>query len=177
MRTKLQSLRNPYIFYLNYSLEQTGKSYNLFPLTVEPTHASINEYRIDSDNRNGIVKSISHIIDGPVQYKCIQIDSSVGYLLGTTMRIYSSIYTHERSGTKMLNIIHCHLNDKDEEVSIETVHMKVVRKSEQEKPIDDKAYEPYMEFKNDMMGKPLKYKIMVRDLVVQKILYNTGNSV
>lgn len=77
----------------------------------------------------------------------------------------------------MLNIIHCHLNDKDEEVSIETVHMKVVRKSEQEKPIDDKAYEPYMEFKNDMMGKPLKYKIMVRDLVVQKILYNTGNSV
>ena len=83
----------------------------------------------------------------------------------------------------MLNIIHCHLNDKDEEVTIDTVHMKVIQKKEGEavgikvNPNEDEEYEPYMKFENDMHGRPLRYKIVVRDLQVKKILYNTGNSV
>ena len=30
-------------------------------------------------------------------------------------------------------------------------------------------------FSTDMSGKPLRYKILVRDKVVQRVLYNLGN--
>jgi hypothetical protein len=39
---------------------------------------------------------------------------------------------------------------------------------------EDELFEPYLEFANDIEGKPLKYKILIRDMCVTKILYNTG---
>jgi len=34
-----------------------------------------------------------------------------------------------------------------------------------------------MEFKDDSQGRPLRYKVLIRDMAVKHILYNTGNSV
>jgi hypothetical protein len=51
------------------------------------------------------------------------------------MRIYTSLYTHPESKTKMLNIIHVHLNDMGEEVTLETVYMrKTNEETKSEKP-------------------------------------------
>jgi hypothetical protein len=38
-------------------------------------------------------------------------------------------------------------------------------------------YEEYMEFKNDIHGRPLRYKVLVRDMAVARIMYNTGSSI
>ena len=35
----------------------------------------------------------------------------------------------------------------------------------------------HLEFKTDVTGMPLRYKILVKDLVIHKILYNTGASI
>jgi hypothetical protein len=34
-----------------------------------------------------------------------------------------------------------------------------------------------MDFKNDMLGRPLRYKVLVRDMAVKKVMYNRGNGV
>lgn len=38
-------------------------------------------------------------------------------------------------------------------------------------------YEPYMDFKNDMLGRPLRYKVLVRDMAIKKVMYNCGDRV
>jgi hypothetical protein len=52
--------------------------------------------------------------------------------------------------------------------------------SEDETALFEKEIEDYMavdKFKSDMHGRVLRYKILVRDLAIRQILYNTGKSV
>jgi hypothetical protein len=55
------------------------------------------------------------------------------------MKIYSSIFRHKQSGTQMLNLIHCHLDDSSEEATLEVVHLNP----------DPNVIEDFKEFKND----------------------------
>ena len=41
----------------------------------------------------------------------------------------------------------------------------------------EEELEDYTDFKKDIHGRPLRYKVLVRDLAIKQILYNTGNSV
>ena len=118
-------------------------------------------------------------------------------MIGSTMRVYTSIYTHQPSGIQMLNLIHSHLNDSSDDVTFDVVHM-TPKKDKNESGLEvvnlgggqislesnkreaeefEEELEEYTEFKKDIHGRPLRYKVLVRDLAIKQILYNTGNSV
>ena len=48
--------------------------------------------------------------------------------------------------------MHIHVNDTSEEVTMDVVYMH-----------DDENIENFYEFKNDISGKPLRYKIIVKE--------------
>jgi aspartyl aminopeptidase len=73
-------------------------------------------------------------------------------------------------------MIHCHLNDSSEDATLEVVHLKPVSKELSLAPVNEAELNEYKDFKLDVYGKPLRYKIFVRDLHVKKVLYNTGNT-
>jgi hypothetical protein len=97
----------------------------------------------------------------------------------------------------MLNLIHSHLNDSSDDVTFDVVHM-TPKKDKNESGLEvvnlgggqislesnkreaeefEEELEEYTEFKKDIHGRPLRYKVLVRDLAIKQILYNTGNSV
>jgi len=34
-----------------------------------------------------------------------------------------------------------------------------------------------MVFQNDIMGRPLRYKVLVRDMAIKKVMYNRGDGI
>ncbi len=64
----------------------------------------------------------------------------------------------------MLNILHIHINDMSEEVTLEVSYMG-----------DGESVALYNEFKQDFSGRTLRYKVLVRDQLIFKVLYNQGN--
>lgn len=64
----------------------------------------------------------------------------------------------------MLNVCHVHINDRSEFVTVEVDYMQ-----------DEDSVKDYEEFKVDVTGKELRYKILVKDMAIFKMLYNMGN--
>lgn len=64
----------------------------------------------------------------------------------------------------MLNVCHVHINDRSEFVTVEVDYMQ-----------DEDSVKDYEEFKVDVTGKELRYKILVKDMAIYKMLYNMGN--
>lgn len=63
----------------------------------------------------------------------------------------------------MLNIVHAHVNDMSDEVTLEVEYMG-----------DDSRLSDYEEFKTDVTGQILRYKILVKDQKIFTVLYNEG---
>ena len=70
---------------------------------------------------------------------------------------------HGNTEVDLLNILHIHFNDTNEDVSLDTVYME-----------DGQTKDDHLEFKTDVTGMPLRYKILIKDMAIYKILYNTG---
>ena len=67
---------------------------------------------------------------------------------------------------EILNIIHIHLSDTSDHTSIDVVYLKKGETRDQ-----------HTEFCVDEMGTILRYRILVKNLTIFEILYNTGSSV
>ena len=67
---------------------------------------------------------------------------------------------------EILNIIHIHLSDTSDHTSIDVVYLKKGETRDQ-----------HTEFGVDEMGTILRYRILVKNLTIFEILYNTGSSV
>lgn len=74
----------------------------------------------------------------------------------STMEIWTHQIDHET-----LNIVHIHVNDTSDEVTLDLAYMH-----------SNEQIENHQEFKTDISGKPLKYKIVVKEAKVFKIYYN-----
>lgn len=66
----------------------------------------------------------------------------------------------------MLNIIHVHLNDMSEEVTIDVAYMD-----------EGQSLKEFEEFDVDISGQTLRYKIIAKNMKIFTILYNTGKGV
>lgn len=96
IRQKLQQTnKNMFIFNLKYQVDEEGIC---MPLEINPKHININDYKINFNKVSRQVE-IHHNKCGPVMFKATELDADLGYMLGSTMRIFTSIYTHEQSGT------------------------------------------------------------------------------
>lgn len=69
------------------------------------------------------------------------------------------IYTH-REDNETLNIIHFHVNDTSDSVTLEVKYMH-----------DNENLEEHKEFGVDMQGRPLKYKIIVKNCKIFTVMY------
>lgn len=84
---------------------------------------------------------------GPVKYHEVNVDIACGYVENSVVLIYTSQYAHD-----MLNIVHVHINDMSEEVTLEVRYMG-----------DGETLALYQDFKEDHTGRPLRYKVIVKD--------------
>lgn len=65
-----------------------------------------------------------------------------------------------------LNLVHIHVNDTSDEAAFDVAYVH-----------DQENIQAFKEFKTDSYGRPLKYKILVKDCKVWKVLYNDESSV
>lgn len=88
--------------------------------------------------------------------------------MGSRVQVYTNLL--ERSfgndTAEILNIIHIHLSDMSDFTSIDVVYLKKGETRDQ-----------HQEFGVDEMGVTLRYKILVKNLTIFEILYNTGSSI
>ena len=82
-----------------------------------------------------------------------------GYVPGTVVSIWTQQIDHET-----LNIIHIHVNDTSDQVTIDVSYMH-----------ENESIKDFMQFKTDATGRPLKYKIIVKDCRVHTVLYNNDS--
>jgi hypothetical protein len=106
-----------------------------------------------------VINGVNNKRYGPVKYIATAIDQECGYVSGSTVHIYTTKYAAD-----MLNIVHIHINDMSDFVTVEVCTMG-----------DGEPLSHYNEFNNDASGKPLRYKVLVRDMKINHVLYNQGN--
>ena len=94
------------------------------------------DYDIRFDKSLNKIMEIRNINLGLVKYESIKIDEECGYVSGSKFLVYTSAFKED-----MLNILHIHLNDMSEEVTIECSYMG------EGQTIDD-----FKDFKVDVSG-------------------------
>jgi len=75
------------------------------------------------------------------------------------------VFTNEVSNN-VLNIMHIHVEDMSEEIPVDIVYI-----------LPEQTWEEYKDFTTDHLGRDLRYKIIVRDSMINAILVNTGASI
>lgn len=89
-------------------------------------------------------------------------------MIGSRVKVYSTIMEKAfgNDTAEILNIIHVHLSDMSDFTSLDVVYLKT-----------GETRENHKEFSTDEMGVVLRYRILVKNLTIHEILYNTGSSV
>jgi len=105
---------------------------------------------------------------GPVEFDSNQIDQEAGIIVGGRVKVYTTLIQRPFGNdvAEILNIIHIHLQDLSEFTSLDVVYLK-----------KGETKQDHLEFKVDEMGVMLRYKILVKNLTIFDILYNTGSSI
>jgi hypothetical protein len=63
----------------------------------------------------------------------------------------------------MINIIHIHINDMSEDVTFDVAYMG-----------DGETLKLYSDFDKDAAGRVLRYRILIKDQAIFRLLYNQG---
>ena len=71
-------------------------------------------YNITFHNHTKRVTNVTNKVFGNVVFEAIEMDESSGYVMGSVMKIWTSVPNKD-----MLNIVHVHVNDTAESVSID----------------------------------------------------------
>jgi len=117
------------------------------------------DYEIRVKNlHEAVINQVLNRKFGPVKYNAMAIDQECGLVLGSTVHIY----TCEQSKS-ILNIVHCHINDSSDSVTVDVAYMG-----------DGELVSAYHDFDKDYAGMKLRYKILVRDHKIFRVLYNAG---
>lgn len=73
---------------------------------------------------------------------------------------------HGNQKVEILNIFHIHFSSFKDDITVDAVYMEA-----------GETQEDHMKFTVDPTGRPLRYKILIKDLQVHTILYNSGEHV
>lgn len=83
------------------------------------------------------------------------LNEKYGYVAGTKVDIWTQVMDFET-----INIIHLHVNDTSDEVTLSVSYMH-----------EGEEMKDFMTFGNDLQGRALKYKIIVKDCKIYALLY------
>ena len=79
----------------------------------------MNDYDIRYDKTDDRIYEIRHKELGLVKFVSQKIDEDCGYVSFSKMVVYTTVYKAD-----ILNIVHIHLNDVSEEVTIDVAYMQ-----------------------------------------------------
>ena len=88
--------------------------------------------------------------------------------MGSRVKVYTTLIQRPfgNDTAEILNIVQILLSDMSDYTSIDVVYLK-----------KGETRDHHMEFGTDEMGTVLRYKILIKNLAVHEILYNTGSSI
>ena len=140
----------------NYPVEK-----DIIPYRIEPNYIDINDYNLTiKDN------SITHV-ENKQNRVFVVFDSlligdgkgTTGLVSSSSIKVYTTLYSKD-----ILNILHIHLNDTSQEITIDSEFLE-----KDENVLNHKV------FLNDITGKKLTYKLIFKDYKLLNIFYNVSN--
>ena len=155
---------NKHIIKIYYQM-QVDRTYryekDLIPYKIEPSYIDINQYNLsiqsnsikeveNKENRCFVIFDQTLIGDGK---------STTGLVSSSSIKVYTTLYSKD-----ILNILHIHLNDTSQEITIDSEFLE-----KEDSIINHKV------FTVDAMGKRLTYKLIFKDYRLIKIFYSVSN--
>ena len=134
----------------------------LIPYKIEPNYIDINEYNLSID-ANTIRQVENKENRCFVYFDSILIGdgkSTTGLVSSSSIKVYTTLYSKD-----ILNILHVHLNDTSQEITIDSEFLE-----KEENILNHKV------FTADAMGKRLTYKFLFKDYRLIKIYYAVSNT-
>jgi hypothetical protein len=98
--------------------------------------------------------------EGQVKFNTVVVSEDCGLIQSSVIEIFTSSVTDH-----IVNILHLHVEDMKDEIPLEGIYM-----------LPEQVAEEYADWTNDVMGRALRYKILVKEHHVEAVLYNTGNT-
>lgn len=124
------------------------------------SYLPIKDYDIITD-KEGNIKEVKNKQYGCVKYVARMIDQECGYVAGSKVTVFTTEYSKD-----MLNLMHIHINDTSDDVTCEVEYM-----------VEGQSLKDFEDFKTDAAGRVLRFKIIVKEQRVFKMLYNQGNGI
>ena len=162
----IQDFRNDNKHYIRiYYQMQFDKRYptekDLIPYKIEPSYIDINQYNLsiqtnsikqveNKENRCFVIFDSTLIGEGK---------STTGLVASSSIKVYTTLYSKD-----ILNILHIHLNDTSQEITIDSEFLE-----KDENILNHKV------FSTDAMGKRLTYKLLFKDYRLIKVYYAVSN--
>ena len=134
---------------------------DIIPYRIEPSYIDINDYNLTiKDNsitnvenkQNNVFVIFDSLLIGEGK-------ATTGLVSSSLIKVYTTLYSKD-----ILNILHIHLNDTSQEITIDSEFLE-----KEENVLNHKV------FLNDVTGKKLTYKLIFKDYKLNKIYYNVSN--
>ena len=140
----------------NYPAEK-----EIIPYRIEPNYIDINDYNLTIKE-----SSITHV-ENKQNRVFVTFDSlligdgkaTTGLVSTSLIKVYTTLYSKD-----ILNILHIHLNDTSQEITIDSEFLE-----KDENVLNHKV------FLMDATGKRLTYKLIFKDYKLLKLYYNVSN--
>ena len=134
---------------------------DLIPYKIEPNYIDINQYNLSIQSNS--IKEVEN-----KENRCFVIIDSVligdgksttGLVSSSSIKVYTTLYSKD-----ILNILHIHLNDTSQEITVDSEFLE-----------KDEDILNHKVFTLDAMGKRLTYKFLFKDYKLIKIYYSMSN--
>ena len=142
-----------------YQLQQdiyNPREKELIPYKIEPSNVDINEYDIDINDN--LIKYVRHRqSETYVIFESVMVGDSQksGLVSNDPIKVYTTLHTQD-----ILNILHIHLNDTSQEITIDSEFLE-----------NDDNILNHKIFTTDVTGRRLSYKLIFKNYKLIKIYY------
>ena len=152
---------NKNILQIKYNLIKDGNFYSIVPTSCKPENINLIEYEIII--KNNLIREVKNKKNNFIIYFISKNNGEIDdiKLMNDELKIYTTMYDKNT-----INILHFHLNDISEDITIEANYLE-----EEEKILNYK-------FSNkDISGRDLTYRLIFQNRKLQKIYYFQSQNV
>jgi len=140
--------------HIKYQVEQV--SGDMIPISLRPV-VPLHEYTMNWDNNKRMLNSVTHNQDGKVAFSCTETECHI--FDDAPILIHTQVVDDQT-----LNIVFMIITDTREEIRVDPINITHTSKT---------VKDFFNEFKQDLGGNALDYRIIVKDSAVQAVLGST----
>ena len=146
---------NKNILQIKYNLIKDGNFYSIVPTSCQPENINLIEYEIIV--KNNLIKEVKNKKNNFIIYFISKNDGEIDdiKLMNDELKVYTTMYDKNT-----INILHFHLNDTSEDITIEANYL------EEDEKILNLKFSQY-----DASGRQLTYRLIFQNRKLQKIYY------